>query len=866
MTRWPLEFAEPWALLLLPLAVLLWVFQRHSPAPLAGRRRIVSLALRVAIFACLCLALSDPKWLGSTRKTHFLWTIDVSRSVGDKAMTAADAFIKAAGDLPPGSSQSRLYFAGQARPFPDKPDPKKFRPDELDDEQTDLAAAAQFATASFPMDKARTLVMFTDGVETEGDFARQIKLLRDEGIRVFTVPVTPPDKPEVLVRSVSAPAEVNEAEPFRLRATVVSNREMTADIDIFANGLRSGTRKVTLKPGSNTIKATQSVPAERAVELAVAVRAEADTIADNNLAATQIRSRGNARILHLADKPEQARYLARALKAEGITLDVRPATGAPNDLGELQNYDAVILDNIPATDLTNRQMEVLASYVRDFGGGFLMLGGENSFGLGGYHRTPIEEILPVRSDFEKEKETPSLGLILVVDRSGSMGGEKIEMAKSAAQAAVDILSPRDYAGVVAFDNEAFWVADHQGAGAKSSIKERIASIEAGGGTNIAPGLELALQALRSSPAKIKHVILLTDGVSTPGPFEQLAGQMASEKITLSTVAVGSDADAQLLQQLARLGSGRYYFTDSPQNIPQIFTRETTIASKSAVQEIPFQPVVSQPADFLVPLDSSPYLLGYVSTRAKPLAEMWLLTEKGEPLLATWRFGLGQAAAFTSDTRSRWAVEWLRWPEFGRFWAQVIRKIMRPAALRRLPSEIVRERGGYRLRIDAANSLGGFVENPEGEAVVVAPDGSVQKIPLTIAGPGRMEAWWPAPERGAYHVQVAVRSGQEPLASQYESVTLGYPDEFLLQPPNEPLLRRAPQETGGVFAPKPEEIFRNPQLANAVEWEIWPWLAGLALLLFVADVAVRRLDFSAVAHGPPPVSASSAAPPHPTVSL
>ncbi len=130
------------------------------------------------------------------------------------------------------------------------------------------------------------------------------------------------------------------------------------------------------------------------------------------------------------------------LGAGSIEVDVRPPRGMPDSLADLQNYELLMLSNVPATALTQRQMEVARTYVQDLGGGLIMLGGDQSFGLGGYYKTVLEEILPVRSDFEKEKEKPSLAMVLVIDKSGSMGGEKIEMAKEAAKGAVELLGPQ----------------------------------------------------------------------------------------------------------------------------------------------------------------------------------------------------------------------------------------------------------------------------------------------------------------------------------------------------------------------------------------------------------------------------------------
>ena len=837
----PLEFSYPWVLLALAGLGLVWWRSRDSVALFTPQRRRLSLILRLVGVTLLVLGLTDPRWRESTDRQHVLWLIDVSRSVGKEGIAAATKFMDEANKSGAISSQSIAAFAGQAGIVPDEKALAKLNPASFDDTRTDLAQALGFADATFPPGYNKTVVLFSDGVETDGDLARQIDVLRARGVRVHTVPVAPPDNPEVLVRSVTAPKTVEENEPFVVTTEIVSNREQTATFDLFRNAVKAGTQQVQLKKGVNTFETTQSVSDTRIVEFVAQVTAPQDTLADNNQASTVVQSKGKSRILLLSDKPELSRFLAHALEQEDVVLDIRPASGAPNDFADLQSYDLVIVDNVPATDLSPDQMKLLASYVKDFGGGFIMLGGDQAFGLGGYFRTPIEDILPVRCDFQKEKENPSLGMMLVLDRSGSMTGPKIEMAKEAAKEALQLLSPQDYVGVIAFDSEAYWVSPMQSAADKGAIADKISTITPGGGTNMIPGLQMAYDALSSSPAKIKHVILMTDGVSVPGPFYDLITKMAGDQITVSTVGIGSDADQNLLPQMAEWGQGRYYFTDNPQNIPQIFARETMTASKSSLQETPFQVRVVRPADFLegVPLDTAPYLLGQVLVKVKPTADLWLTSERGDPLLATWRYGLGQAAAFTSDARNRWAVEWLRWEGFGKFWVQLTRKLRRPAALKNFPATMTRENNGFRLRVDAVNEAGGFVSDLQGEALVVAPDGSEKKVSLALTAPGQLEAFWPATQRGSYHAQILLKRGGEMVEQQYVSGTVGYPEEFSLRPPDEGKLKALAQGTGGKFRPAPGEVLEGEARHAQVERELWPWLLMMALVVFVGDVAVRR---------------------------
>ncbi len=833
------ELTRPLALLaLVGLAWIVWL-HRRTLAPHSPRRRLLSLGLRAAIFVLVVLALAEPRWVQRRRETHVTWLVDLSRSVGRSALEKAKQLTAGATGV---KSQSWIGFAGQSALAQDAGALEKLAPATLLDERTDLAAALKFAEASFPLGFARTAVLFTDGVETSGAIANELAALKAAGVRVHTVFAAPPERPEVLVRSVTAPRQVKEDEPFRVSAEIAANREMEAEVEIFKSGTRVALKTEKLKAGVNRFELTQTVKGEeRLSEFTVQVRAKDDSLADNNAASAFVQSEGKSKALLLADKPEQARYLALALRQEGILLDVRPPTGAPMELGDLQNYDLLLIDNVPATELTPAQMQLFASYVRDFGGGLLMLGGDQSFGLGGYYQTPVEEVLPVRCDFEKEQENPSLGMVLVIDRSGSMSGDKMEMAKDAAKAAVELLSPRDYVGVVAFDHEAFWASEIGLATDKGGVQQRISAIQAGGGTNIAPGLELAYAKLSGTPAKLKHVILLTDGVSTPGPFYELTSQMAQERITVSAVAVGSDSDTKLLEQIAGWGNGRYYFTDNPQSIPQIFARETMTASKSAIQETPFLPVPTRPADFLagVNFETAPFLLGYVTTKLKPTTESWLVTERGEPLLATWRYGLGQAGAFTSDARNRWAVEWLKWEGYGKFWAQLARRLMRGRSLRHFPAEIVREGEGFRMVVQALDERGRFLSGVQGEVAVLDPSGRQKSLALERTAPGRYEAWWPAGAKGGYHAQIVFKQNGEVVERQSLSASAGYPDEFLLRPPDEAKLRALAAQTGGRFNPAPDDILRDDRRTAPRERELWPWLIAAALLLFVGDVASRR---------------------------
>ncbi len=516
----------------------------------------------------------------------------------------------------------------------------------------------------------------------------------------------------------------------------------------------------------------------------------------------------------------------------------------PETLSDLQNYELLVLSNVPATSLTQQQMEITRTYVQELGGGFIMLGGEQSFGLGGYYKSSLEEILPVRSDFEKEKETPSLGMVLVIDKSGSMSGEKIEMAKSAARSAAELLGRRDKLGVLAFDGETYVISEMQSARNKGRISDDIARIDAGGGTTMYPAMEMAFEMLLATSAKLKHVILLTDGVSSPGDFEGITQQMVSSKMTLSTVAVGEGSDTDLLESIARIGKGRYYFTADAAQVPQIFAKETVTASKSAIDEQPFLPQVIRATHALadIDMDAAPFLLGYVMTRPKPTCEVILATEKGDPLLAWWRYGLGMTAAFTSDAKSRWAAEWMTWEGFGKFWTQVVRQTMRKSEARGIAVEATRQGVNADLTVDAVNELGQYLNNAEVELTVIDPQLKRHKSSLNQTAPGRYATSFTTPTSGAYHMEIALKKNGQIVYRQSRGMTVGYSDELRIRPTNASLLRSVAAASRGTYAPDPTKLLNLEHEIATRPTPLWPYLVTLALLLLVLDVALRRIDF------------------------
>jgi len=880
MGAWPLpipvqlELTRPWWLLgLVALPALVYFFYR-TLVDLGRWQRVLSLWLRAVIVVLLLLALAGLSLIRPTRELFVVFALDRSLSVGDVGNAAADEFVRRAAAragsnrfavLPfasePGSVRSgpeavrAMEKQSQARPSPGAPasvaaagpsaEPEDARG--LDRKGTDLAAALEVAAAAIPPFHVPRIVLVSDGNPTAGDVLKAAAALRGK-VEVMTAPLKGRDDPEVQLSAVSAPAQVQQGEPFKVEVLIDSNHDDDAGhVEVYRGDMKVADSAIKLRKGENRLVLKQTIDAGGLTPITARLKGYRDTMLDNNTDFGLVSAAGKPRVLLLESDPDQAKHLTWALEEQNMQIDVRPPRGAPDNLAELQNYDLMILSNVPATSLSLRQMEVARTYVQDLGGGLLMLGGDQSFGLGGYYKSTLEEILPVRSDFEKEKEKPSLALMLVIDKSGSMGGEKIEMAKEAARASVELLGPSDKVGVLAFEGENFWICEMHPCNDKGFVLDRIASLEAGGGTVMAPAMEEAHETLRTTVAKLKHVIVLTDGISAPGDFEGIAQAMAADRITCSTVAMGGDADQSLLEEIARLGNGRFYVADEPGQVPQIFAKETVTASKSAINEQPFPPSLVRPTQVLsdVRLDEAPFLLGYVVTRPKPTSEVILATETGDPLLAWWRYGLGMSAAFTSDAKARWAAEWLSWPQFGQFWAQVVRHLLRKAEAKGTVVQVERTGRKAVVSLDAIEPSGKFLNRAATELVLVDPQLATRKVEMAQVAPGRYQAEFDTTRPGSYQLMFSQTRDSQPLGRQLRGLAVGYPDELRLRPTNNELLRSIAAAAGGKSDVAAEAVFDVPERTAPRAVPLWPYLATAAALLFVLDVALRRIDFSLI---------------------
>jgi uncharacterized membrane protein len=590
---------------------------------------------------------------------------------------------------------------------------------------------------------------------------------------------------------------------------------------------------VELAAGSQELVLELAIPRPGASELELRVIAPGDEHAEDDRFAVAVTAAARPRVLHLEGRPASAHYLRRALAEAG--LDV--TSGGPElaRAERLPGQDAVVLSDVPASRLSETFQAALQDFVSR-GGGLVLVGGESVYGQEGYSGTRLEATLPVRFRIREEKR--DLALMIVLDKSYSMKGPKMELAKEATKAALELLEERHRFGVVSFDWDPYVTVPLQPATDKPALAEAVGRIRASAQTNIYPALEEAFEQLAASDARVKHVILLSDGRSYPDDYEELVGRMRETEITVSTVAVGAEADRELLGAIAAWGLGRRYAIENASRVQQIFVEETRRAVQATLVEEPFSPIPRQPTELLtgVDLGRAPPLLGYVSTQPRDAAEVLLESATGAPVLARWRYGLGTALVFTSDAKDRWAAGWLGWSGYGRFWAQLVR-----SALRRVPPDARLEvrRAGEQLRavLTLRDAEGRPRDGLRLRLAVRGEGGDERLLPLPQVGLGRYEATATLAEGvgAALRFRALGTGAEEPVAA----LAASFPAERRLGPPDAETLGRIAAFTGGRFGPSPETALQRDGEQGRVPTPLLPWLSGAALVAWLLDVAVRR---------------------------
>ncbi|NTW01148.1 MAG: VWA domain-containing protein, partial [Oscillochloris sp.] len=831
-----------WLLLLIPSFVLLWRWH-------GVRVTLAVLLLRLAAVATLVLALANPS-LGAEPPPAgpLVLLVDQSDSLGEagKAALRAEAERLAAQT----DAQSRVLFFGADIVASSITNTDQEQ--EPDPAGSDLATALRSAQALLP--GGGRVLLLSDGLQTTGDALNEAQLAANAGIVIDVVPVTAADATEVAVTSMDTPRTLRVGEEFPVSIGVRyrpsssrSSDNLTAQLRLWSGMQLLGEQQVTLSPGESNFSFRHRADLPGVLQLrAELVTATGDTFtANNNGGATAIVA-PPPNILMVTGQPGSGDELAAALERQGMQISQIDALRLPSRISDLAAYDGIVLVDVPTAALSLDQMAGIREFVRSEGRGLVAIGGSNSFTLGAYKDTPLEDVLPVTMEPPPRPQRGNIALLLIVDRSASMtaafGVSKFDMAKEAAQLATESLQADDRIGILGFDTDTLWVVPFQQIGVGLSlaqIQEQIANLPSGGGTDIEGALAMGLPALAQQPSEVRHAVLLTDGRSFSNnydTYQQLVDVARSQQITLSTIAIGEDSDSALLNQLAQWGGGRYYYADTPEDIPRLTLMESEIARADPVVEGTLQANLAEAHPIMrdIAPASLPTLDGYVAVTARESADVVLRSPEGDPLLATWQYGLGRAVAWLPSIGTPWASQWPSWAGYDGFWGQVVRYTLADPDSGPIQVHLDPLPGGTRLTVEALQAGGDPLNLALVNARITLPDGTQHSFDVHQTAPGRYTQDLSLPHAGAYVVSVVLQH-----QGQRQQIDVGYvqpvADEYQIprddsQPQGIALLQAIADASSGSIVDTIDTPIDSMTQSNSTAHttELWPWLIGLAL--------------------------------------
>lgn len=843
----PFQCTHPWWLagLAAALAWVLWLSLR-SDSSLVGWRRWAVLGVRLAVTLAVGLALAGLQYRLPVEGMNVFYLLDRSDSLPPDQQEAAREYVNTsaarkqladkAGVVVFGADAAIESTVGSAV------DLQRVQA-VVSPSGTDLAGAIRLATAAFPETGQRRLVIQSDGNQTLGDALQAVLAARPLGVTVDAVPRGAVRGRDVLLQKVTLPTKLKRGQTFEVKIFAQSDRATRANLSLYRGEQLLGTQPVELQPGKNLFTFPQTLGEAGFYGYDVRLDAPGDTVSQNNRSTAYTTVRGEPRILVVSSDPAADRPLAEALTGSQFEVKVTDLTGFPTSLAEMQSYDAIFLSNIAAGDLSLDLMRLLESAVRDFGVGLVAVGGDQAFAAGGYRGTPLEETLPLDMELSSKKVLPRGALVLVVHATEFPNGN--QWARDIAFAALQALGPQDEMGIVLWDGSDRWLFPLSPVGDKRDKGRAIAGMNPGDMPAFQNVMTMAHQALQKSTANLKHMVVFSDG-DPSAPSDALVKAITGDRITISTVMIGGHVEPGTMIELAEKGRGRFYDVRSPSQLPQIFVKEAAVILKAAIIEDPFRPQVAGGSEITRGIRAAEYpqLKGYVATTAKPRAETPLVSDKGDPILAHWQFGLGRAVAFTSDARAKWASSWMGWARYRQFWSQVAQWALRKVDTTDFNAEVTLEGGAGHLQVEALDPQGNFRNFLNLQAVVVDPKGQSQTVPLEQKGPGRYEAAFTGREVGSYMINLLNLVGGKVAGLQPLGASLNYSPEFNAAEPNLGFLQRLVEAGGGRLL-NPDALADNPFLHDRKKTyqprDLWWWLLLVAVALFPFDVGLRRIQ-------------------------
>ena len=819
-----MTFGREWVLAIawLPLA---WIVFEWRRTPRRAGLLLLSFSL-----ALILAALAEPRITISESKVAVAVLVDTSASVSPADLERASKLAAAMNGARGRHWMRVIPFARSTRATEsaEEQTPWKLQPTSGEaGRATDLESGVREAVASLPAGMVPRVALISDGKENKGSIARAAWQAQQQGIPIDTFALGGRPQPALRLESVSLPSMAFTGEQFPIDVVVSTPRAGMGEVEMSAEGRIVGKTQVSLAAGSNPLRLHATLNTPGALDLSITIRSSDQGEVHFDQAVKLLRPK----VLYITeDSTDVDSHLTATLTAAQFEVKRVSDFASAN----LSDYQLVIFDNWDLENIAPARKDDIEKYVK-LGGGLLVIGGEHNVYLEGKKiEDALDRTLPAKLAPPRSPE--GTAVVLIIDKSSSMEGRKIELARLAAIGVVDNLRPTDLVGVLMFDNSFQWAVTIRKAEDRTLIKRFISGITPDGGTQIAPALTEAFRTILPTNATYKHIVLLTDGISEEGDSMELTKEALLRKVTISTVGLGADVNRAYLQKVATSAGGKAYFLNEPAGLEQILLHDVMEHTGTTAVEKPLAPTITKQAEILdgVGMETAPTLKGYVRFIAKPSAETILSVEQTDPLLSRWQFGLGRSAVFASDAKSRWASDWVTWKGYDKFWTNLSRDLLPHAEAGEASVEFDSANGDLMVEYRMGRDAG---EEPTAipQIFVFGPDGFqrpivVQKI---AAGTyrGRLQI---GARQGLFRVRPLVESRTFPEAGLYRPEA-----ELADYGSNEALLRQVAEFTGGRFQPGPKAVFDPGRRSIASTLDLWPGLLGLAILLNLIELVMRK---------------------------
>lgn len=845
-----IEIGNLYFLILIPIifAFMYYSFKKYKPW---SKNEIAIFISRIVVFTLLILAFGNITINLKGRNISTVFLLDVSESASDFEESGKDFISTAIESMPRGNKAGVVLFGDNSKI--DKVLNKKKEYKSIDEKPvvtaTNIQEAVESALGLFERGGSKRIVLITDGEENQGDILKSTPLINEQKIDFKVYKITGEKGEEIYVDNVKVPDNISVGEEFSVSIDIKSNYATKAKLTLFSGRNKVGEQQVQIQKGKNSFVFKDKQSSGGFKGYRVLVEAEGDTNKVNNEFSTFTNVMDKPNILLINGVKGDSEALEGILSNSGANIKKIAPSASPSTLNELLEYKSIVLNDVHRDDLSNGFMDNIEAYVKDYGGGLITFGGEDSYALGVYKDTSLEKVLPVYMDKRGKNEVPAISINLIIDKSGSMSAEgggvsKLTLAKEAAMKALENLREVDEISVIAFDDTYDEVVPLQKVGDKEAIKELISGIQIRGGTSIYPALEQGYNMQMQSSAKIKHTILLTDGQDGYGldNYATLLQNFIDNNITLSTVAVGEGANAGLLNQLASIGKGRSYYTDIYTDIPRIFAKEVLLSAGTYIINEEFTPKILSNHEILAGVrtsDGIPSLLGYIGTSIKENAVEILSSNHDEPILAAMQYGIGRTVSFTSDVSGQWSKNYLAW-EYG---PQLIKNMVYftiPKYGEEGKLNISQE--GNEAKVEFYNDK--ISKDAKVKGIYNGENGEEGEFELSQVEPGKFEASIPLDSLGFYNFSIREEESGEVKNNYKGAFALQYSDEYKFNTNGEKL-DVVVKETKGSFINKPEEVFEGKLQREYKKINLTTPLIVISILLFMLDIAYRRLNIDLV---------------------